>query len=202
MLLMTILTFPVRLVLERVSPAHKKRLASQLASLCEDGAQILDVGCNDGYVAALMLECKPSLKIMGVDVRADRPSMIERMVYEGKRLPFPDDSFDIAMANDVLHHVADMEGLLREMRRVSKRYVIIKDHQKYGFFSQLCISFCDYLGNLPYGIPCVFNYKSPDGWKRLFNEHKLKLVGTPRMLNLCFGIFRMHNPIFKLEKTR
>lgn len=201
MLPRTVLTFPVRLLLEALSPAYKRQLAKQLSSLCEDGARVLDVGCNDGHVAALMLGCKPSLKIVGVDVQAERSAMIERRVYDGKRLPFPDDSFDVAMANDVLHHTTGMESLLKEMMRVTKRYIIIKDHQKHGFFSRLGLSLCDYLGNAPYGIPCVFNYKSLDEWKQLFSKLNLKLVSGPERLKFGFGLFQQHNPIFKLEKT-
>ncbi|MBI2141584.1 methyltransferase domain-containing protein [Candidatus Woesearchaeota archaeon] len=202
MLLRIVLTFPVRLVLERVSPAYKKQLASQLASLCEDGAQILDVGCNDGHVAALMLECKPSLKIVGVDVRADRPAMIERRIYDGRKLPFPDESFDVVMANDVLHHTTDIEALLKEMVRVSKRYILIKDHQKVGLLSHLWLSLFDCIGNVSYGIPCVFNYKSLDEWKRLFNKLDLRLALEHEKLKFGFGVFQQHNPIFKLEKNR
>ena len=201
MLLRAILTFPVRLALERISPVYKRQLASQLVSLCEDGARILDVGCNDGHVAALMVERKPSLKIVGVDVQADKPAMIERRVYDGRNLPFPDDSFDVAMVNDVLHHITDMGALLKEMARVSKRYIIIKDHQKLGFFSHIWLSLADYLGNVPYGIPCVFNYKSLREWKHLFNELNLKLVSDQEKLKFGFGLFQQHNPIFKLEKV-
>ena len=201
MLFRAILTFPIRLALEKVSPAYKRQLAKQIATLCDDRARILDVGCNDGHVAALMLEYKPSLTIVGVDVQANRPAMIERIIYDGKNLPFPDGSFDVVMVNDVLHHVTEMKVLLKEMLRVSKRYVIIKDHQKLGVLSYLCLSVGDYLGNVPYGIPCLFKYNSLNEWKRLFNELNLKPVADPEKLKFGFGLFQQHNPIFKLEKS-
>ncbi|MBI2144642.1 class I SAM-dependent methyltransferase [Candidatus Woesearchaeota archaeon] len=175
-------------------------MAKQIAFHCGEGARVLDVGCNDGLVAYMIKEYEPSLAIVGVDVQARKPAMIKRILYDGRRLPFPDNSFDVVMANDVLHHVANMGWLLKEMRRVSKRYIIIKDHQKCAFFSQFFLSLADCFGNLPYGIPCVFNYKSLHEWAQLFGEADLKLAVGPENLELGFGLIRQHNPIFKLEK--
>ncbi len=200
MLLRTILTFPVRLVLEWASPAYKKQLASQLAPLCEDNSRILDVGCNDGRVAAMMQKNKPSLSFVGVDVQANRSALIERKLYDGKTLPFPDNSFDIVMATDVLHHVEDAHALLEEMKRVTKRRIIIKDHRKFGFFSNLLISFADYCANAPYGIRCRFRYYSLEEWNQLFDVLKLKLVEILPRPNLGFLVIKSQNPIFKLEK--
>src|ERR1700675_3611821 len=42
-----------------------------------------------------------------------------------ERLPFPDDSFDAAMAIITLHHWNDVDAGLREMRRVARRRIVI-----------------------------------------------------------------------------
>ncbi len=48
---------------------------------------------------------------------------------EGPRLPYPDRSFDYAIASLFLHHLTEDEGvrLLREMRRVARRGLIVND---------------------------------------------------------------------------
>lgn len=200
-MLSRILTLPFYLVDELiVFPMYKRRLAWYVASLCEENARILDVGCNDGKVARMIKKHKPSVSFTGVDVQAHRPAQIERRLYDGRRLPFPDNSFDIVMALDVLHHSKDALALLGEMKRVTKRHIIIKDHRKYGFFSNLLLSFTDYCANAPYGIKCRFRYYSMKEWNRLFSKLKLKLLGSLLRPNLGFLVIKRQNPIFKLEK--
>ena len=43
---------------------------------------------------------------------------IETACCDAARLPFADDSFDIVFGHAVLHHLPDLEGCLRELRRV------------------------------------------------------------------------------------
>jgi ubiquinone/menaquinone biosynthesis C-methylase UbiE len=44
---------------------------------------------------------------------------------DATNLTFPDDSFDLVFCHALLHHIKDMDRVVSEMRRVSKRYVII-----------------------------------------------------------------------------
>ncbi len=203
------LTLPFYLINELITfPAYRRRLAEYVASLCEENARILDVGCNDGRVAWMVQKLKPSVSFIGVDVQANVPALIERNLYDGRKLPFPDNSFDAVMALDVLHHAEDDLALLEEMKRVTKRYIIIKDHRKFGFFSKLLISFTDYCTNVPYGIKCRFHYNSLEEWNQLFDVLKLKLVRN--LSNTNFGFFtnfgfltlKRYNIIFKLEKQQ
>jgi len=54
-------------------------------------------------------------------VFADRQHTSARFVCgDAVRLPFSDSSFDLVLCRDVLHHLTDREGALREIRRVCK----------------------------------------------------------------------------------
>ena len=64
---------------------YKAALARYIASLCEDNSEILDVGCDDGSVASMIMELNPSLKIVGIDVQSTRPPKIPRKIYDGKK---------------------------------------------------------------------------------------------------------------------
>ena len=190
---------PLRIVGRLFPPVYKRSLARYVSSLCDNGSKILDVGCDDGTMARRVMDFNSSLSVVGVDVQANRPSKIERVVYHGKKLPFPDNSFDIVMALDVLHHVEDNEALLREMKRVANKYIIIKDHLYHSTFSKVIISVVDYCLNLPYGIKCAFNYLSMNEWMALFDRLDLKVIEMPKRLSFGFGLSEKYNPIFKLS---
>ncbi len=125
--------FLLRLFFDNVfNPIYKSKLAENIAVLCKDDSIILDVGCDDGSVASMIMELNSSLEIIGIDVQTDRVAKIPRTMYNGEKMPYPDNSFDIVMALDVLHHTKNIPLLLEEMRRVSRRYIIIKDHMTYS----------------------------------------------------------------------
>ncbi|MBI4690187.1 MAG: class I SAM-dependent methyltransferase [Nitrospirae bacterium] len=46
-------------------------------------------------------------------------------VMDACNLQFRDNSFDIVFCHGLLHHVEDMDKVIREMKRVSRKYVII-----------------------------------------------------------------------------
>ena len=178
---------PLRLFFDRFfNPVYKRRLAEHIASLCDDNSSILDVGCDDGSVAEMIMELNPSLKIKGIDIQANHPSKIPRKIYNGKKIPYPDNSFDIVMVLDVLHHTKDILSILKEIKRVSKKCVIIKDHTTNSIFSRWLISFTDYMSNFPYGIKCTFNFPSSQMWESYFDQLKLKIVHKPKNLNFGF----------------
>jgi 2-polyprenyl-3-methyl-5-hydroxy-6-metoxy-1,4-benzoquinol methylase len=87
------------------------------------GQRILDVGCADGFVAAGLRA--RGHHVTGVDVVA-RPGVKERVdefveadLDHGLPLLLADaEPFDVVLAADVLEHVRDPEGLLRELHDV------------------------------------------------------------------------------------
>src|SRR5437667_4769628 len=57
---------------------------------------------------------------------AQRPAgAAPAVLAAAERLPFPDDSFDAAMAIITLHHWNDVDAGLREMRRIARRRTVI-----------------------------------------------------------------------------
>jgi ubiquinone/menaquinone biosynthesis C-methylase UbiE len=59
----------------------------------------------------------------------DRAAGLELAVADGRRLPYPDRSFDVAHASMVTHHLEPDEvvAFLRELRRVARRGIVVND---------------------------------------------------------------------------
>jgi len=48
-------------------------------------------------------------------------------LYDGKKIPYDDDSFDVALLITVLHHTPHPEKILQEAQRVAKKIVLVED---------------------------------------------------------------------------
>ena len=89
-------------------------------------ACILDVACGTGIYTNLF--ARFASYVVGIDCS---PSMLRRNSAKrllrgiGEQLPFASDSFDVTFAACLLHHSAEPERIVREMARVSRRYVIV-----------------------------------------------------------------------------
>jgi SAM-dependent methyltransferase len=107
--------------------ATPERFASRRAFLLEHvrpGQSVLDLGAGDGTFSAEL--ARAGCSVVAVDVaeealrraRARVPGLDARLVVEGAPLPLEEDSVDLVWAGEVLEHVADVVGLLAEVRRV------------------------------------------------------------------------------------
>jgi SAM-dependent methyltransferase len=95
-------------------------------------ASVLEVGCGTGAVLAELVRRKIGQRHVGIDMTNPQEHLdplvrtlgIEFLQYDGGRLPFPDQSFDLVYASHVVEHVPDPRGFLAELQRVAKRFVV------------------------------------------------------------------------------
>jgi len=159
------------------SYVHSRRvrqLTAHIAALMPPAATVLDVGAGDGKLARLLLEQRPDLKIEGVDPLVRPETAIPVTAFDGKRLPYPDRSFDVVLFVDVLHHTDDPAVLLREAARVARHGVVIKDHTRHGQLSRQILRFMDYIGNARHGVSIPADYWTQDRWDQAFAAIGLK----------------------------
>lgn len=86
---------------------------------------ILDIGCGDGYFAKVTFG--NSLVDAGLDLQDSRIEEARKLniykklvIYDGRKIPLPDNSFNTVVSNCVLEHVLDLKALLKEVHRVLK----------------------------------------------------------------------------------
>jgi SAM-dependent methyltransferase len=144
----------------------------------------LDVGCGDGIIAASVAERVPGLQIQGVEVLDRETCAIPYSLFDGKRLPFPDAHFDAVEVVDVLHHTDNIEELVGECARVSRSYVVIKDHIYRSRFNFAVLRFMDWIGNRAYGVNLIYNYQRKSEWLAIFQRTGLKVAAWNEDLGL------------------
>jgi len=123
----------------------------QLGSLKE--RSVLDVGCGVGLLSHYVGEHFGQLH--GIDIA---PGVVERaasqaprgnfQLYDGKQIPFADETFDVTFTVCVLHHVppAQWESLVAEMARVLKPggLLYIFEHNPYNPLTRRAVSNCPF----------------------------------------------------------
>jgi len=162
--------------------------------LIPNSANVLDVGCGDGTVSALLQSRRPDLRITGVDVLAREDARIPVQIFDGLNIPFADSAFDVVMFSDVLHHTTDPSVLQAEAYRVARTYVLIKDHYREGFAAGVRLRFMDWVGNARFGVALPYNYWTEKQWQSAWNRLGLRpqqLIGRiklyPGLANWLFG---------------
>jgi 2-polyprenyl-3-methyl-5-hydroxy-6-metoxy-1,4-benzoquinol methylase len=107
--------------------AEPERFAARRAFLVQRvsaGQRVLDLGCGDGAFAAelVVAGCAVTMADVAEEALRRARSRVARAqavkLAEGAPLPFGEDAFDVVWAGEVLEHVADVVGLLAEVRRV------------------------------------------------------------------------------------
>lgn len=159
-------------------------LSTLLADLIPAGAVLLDVGCGNGMIANLVRQIKPTVSVQGLEVMPRPSCLIECAGFDGVTLPMPDDSVDVCMFVDVLHHTLNIEDLLGEARRVSRRFVLIKDHLCENRLDKAVLAFMDWVGNRAHGVRLPYNYQSKAEWYQLFLPCNLRIASWNERLPL------------------
>jgi len=177
-----------------VSPRRIAVLAERLAAFLPPECQLLDVGCGDGALGALLQQSVHGLRVTGVEVLPREGCPIECHAFDGLHLPFADRSFDGCLFVDVLHHTADPFAILEDACRVSREFILIKDHLAETRWDHWRLRFMDWVGNRPHGVVLPYAYLSRAKWRDLFDRLKLREVRAdydlplyPAPASLLFG---------------
>ncbi|RPI54218.1 MAG: class I SAM-dependent methyltransferase [Acidobacteria bacterium] len=147
-----------------------RALAVAIAGLIPAGARVVDVGCGDGRLAALVAKRAAGVRMEGYDVLVRRRQAIPIHQFDGSHLPLAENSADIVMMVDVLHHAADPMRLLREARRVARQAIIIKDHRLSKTGARAILTFMDWVGNRPQGVSLPYNYWTAERWQEAWSR--------------------------------
>ena len=107
---------------QRMMRGFMRALDDMLAGLAP--RRILEIGVGEGHVMSRVRERFPGVPLVGVDLPDEalsdewKQQGLPCMFGDATTLPFPDDSFDLVLAIEVLEHVPGPEAALAELARV------------------------------------------------------------------------------------
>jgi SAM-dependent methyltransferase len=160
-------------------------LSNWFAQLIPKGVRVLDVGCGDGLISALLHSKRPDVDVRGIDVLPRDQPHIPVELFDGCRIPFDDASFEVVLFSDVLHHTIDPTILQREACRVASQCVVIKDHYRKGFAAAARLRVMDWVGNARFGVALPYNYWTEKQWHAAWQDIGLR----PEQLVTRLGLY-------------
>lgn len=147
--------------------------------LLGDVKSVLDVGCGTGRSLRWIGHHSPDTQLLGLEPSA---GMISQALLhlphatikqgQGEAIPYADGSLDVAIATGIMHHVDNPSRVISEMFRVSRKGILISDHNNYAFGGPITkrvrmgFKMCGLLGVFTY-VKQGFNrkgYTEEDGW--------------------------------------
>jgi 2-polyprenyl-3-methyl-5-hydroxy-6-metoxy-1,4-benzoquinol methylase len=116
---------------------YQRHLELYLSRLCHrlhtcHPLSVLDVGCAEGIVCRALQQRGWQSAWTGCDSSANTLRIANRIAPQAQwtcgdanNLPFSDKSFDLILCAEVLEHLPHPERALREMARVSRRWLLL-----------------------------------------------------------------------------
>ncbi len=142
---------------ESVLRSHRWRTAENSAAYLlpwlKSGASVLDVGCGPGTITADLATLVTPGRVTAMEVTGEALDLarteiarrglatVDFAVGDVHALDFPDGTFDVVHAHQVLQHVGDPVTALREMRRVTRPGGVVavrdSDYAAFTWFPRL-----------------------------------------------------------------
>ncbi len=111
-------------------PVVRQYVAPKLAQIqrhlhLEKGTRLLDVGCGNGFFSYYFDQVCQTVGVDFSQKMLEKNPIGRKLIMDAARLSFQDMAFDVVFCHALLHHVENMDDVLQEMRRVSRKYVVV-----------------------------------------------------------------------------
>jgi SAM-dependent methyltransferase len=155
--------------------------------------RIVEIGSGNGVLCAELRERGFQITALDVSNRSFS-EQIRPVVYDGERMPFRDDSFDVGLLVTVLHHTPAPDRILAEARRLARRVVVIEE-----IYSNVINKYVTYL------IDSIFNLeffghprtnRTDAGWREAFERLGFMVIAAKYSRSILF----LHRVTYVLER--
>jgi thioester reductase-like protein/SAM-dependent methyltransferase len=164
------------------------------------GARVLDLGAGEGFVTAALgghgWRC-------AVDVGPFRRAAVPYVVYDGAALPFDEAAFDTTLLLLTLHHCDEVEAVLDEAVRVTRRRLIVTESVFRNPLDLFWLRALDGRFNrLRHGgrMAAPLAFRSGAEWEALFASRGLRMIAA-RWLGSRWERLVHHPRLYVLEAT-
>lgn len=91
----------------------------------DKNTRLLDVGCGNGFFSYYFEKICNTIGIDSSKKMIAMNPIKQKYLMSADNLGFKDNSFDIVFCHMLLHHVTDVNKVINEIKRVSKKYIVV-----------------------------------------------------------------------------
>lgn len=166
---------------------------------------VLDFGCGDMSLSKSLKTASPTLQITGVDVAdfKNKDKSIKFILYDGKKLPFKNNFFDVIISFYVFHHCENVVASFEECLRVGKRVIVVESVYRHPLEIPF-MKFMDWIYNRfkSESIPLSYQLFSYKDWVRIFTNNRLKVISSKKIKQIFFPSFLPIGISYVFEVTK
>jgi ubiquinone/menaquinone biosynthesis C-methylase UbiE len=172
---------------------------------------VLEVGAGEGSILDWLSKNKFSENLYGIEISESGIEIIksknisnlkEVLLFDGYRIPYSDNQFDLVICSHVMEHVEHERVLLREIKRVSK-YQIFEVPIDFSFYVDKKIKHFLSFGHINIYTPSLFrfllkseNFEVIDDICHLYNDEIFRYIFRDNKLG--FYKLKMKHMVLKL----
>jgi hypothetical protein len=160
---------------------------------------LLDYGCGKMDFSIFFIKKGLIKKAIGVDNYELQNNIVNKKcqyvnILKNKN-KFKENQFDVALIIDVLHHIG-INKCHNELKKIcsTSKYIIIKDHFEYGYFSRQVLRLGDWFGNYGTEINIPKKYFTEMKWQNLIKKLKLNQIKMIKNVNQHKSLFSLILP--------
>lgn len=150
-----------------------------------DQSRVLDIGGGWGFYHEPLKQRGHHTTV--IDVVKPGIQKCPVIIYDGGQMPFEDKSFDVSMFVTVLHHIPDIDHVVNEALRVTrKRLIVVEDLYNHPM-GRLWTVLRDQIYNFEFfGHPK--NFKKSSEWNDYFRQKGLDLIFEQELTTRLTGL--------------
>ena len=185
--------------------SHLEKIKNIIKLIDNKPKRVLDVGCGDGWVGALIKKEFGS-EVHGMDIldkaliKAKKNGLITKKFDLSKsKWPYKNNYFDLIIAGDIIEHIYDTDNFVKECRRVLKKggKLIVSIPNINSYLNRLLILIGKYPLYVDYSTKkSIYKYVLVTGHVKVFNKKTI----TRLLADNSFKIDKIKGSYFVINK--
>lgn len=167
--------------IKKIIQKRTEKLVNTFENFIQEGEKILDIGAGGGWIGKEIQKRKNAEVTLSDVTDFNQVLDLKLVLYDGEKIPFPDNSFDVSLLVFVLHHCKNPLRILEEAKRVARKKIIIIEDVPTSLINRIFLYFWDIIVGLPSlikppGEEIAFHFKTALQWQKVFNGLDLKII--------------------------